>query len=389
VSFLKSFVKTAGKGIKGAAKVGGYVTLVTPTAKVSKVASKHLKKVPVVGKPLSAVVNLYTAPQQLAQRIISGERIDKATLNSLRQSVRDVREVAPYVQLVISTVPGIGTGMSAGLAAGLALAEGQPITAAIQAGVLGAIPGGAVAKSVASVSLDIAQKKPLNVVVLNALPLPADQKAAVQIVAKGLGEIAQGKSPNKVAIAAAEQKLPKDLRDAIAIGTAVGYCSTAQKAKQEKVSPAILKTLQVNGKAVLAVNSTMRAGQQTLKTVAQKTGFEVGTAMTRFKVSPIEATVIRGKLNAEQKKGFDLAAAAHIGAASAKPPPAAQTAAAKFAFNATVGAQALAAPAQNLIVTGLANDASTRTGVQLAVTAAPLQKKSFWRRVLIALGLAS
>ena len=97
MSFLKSFVKSAGKGIKGAVKVGGYVTLVTPTAKVAKAASKQLKKVPVVGKPLSAAVNLYTAPQQLAQRLISGERIDKAlhaieeaNLSKLRDVFQDI-----------------------------------------------------------------------------------------------------------------------------------------------------------------------------------------------------------------------------------------------------------------------------------------------------------
>lgn len=403
MSFLKSIVKTAGKGIKGAAKgvkgvakVTAKVTVhasgISAINKAGKKVGKVVKKVPIIGKPLSTVVNITTAPTRLTQSVLSGERIDKAALGSLKQSVRDVKEVAPYAQMVISCVPGIGTGVAAGLAAGLALAEGQPITAAIQAGVLGAIPGGPLAKSAANIAIAVAQKKPIDKIAIAALPLTPDQKKAVEIAVSSAKDLAAGKRVDKIILARAEGQLPREVRSALNIGLAIGHGQSLQKAIVKEVKPAALNLLKQNGIAVLKVNSVMRAGLTTLKTQPQKSGFQVGTAISRFAVKPVEVVAIRQKLTAPQKIGFDLALAAHAGAVQQAPPPAVKAnPTAAFAFNATNGAQVTAPATQNTIVTVLASKPATQAGVQLAVTSTPSStaaSKGFWHRVMVILGLA-
>lgn len=75
--------------------------------------------------------------------IAHGARVDRAVLGMLKDQVGAVRTLAPYVQTVVSMVPGVGTGAAAAIAAGAALAQGKNITQAVVDGVRGAVPGGA------------------------------------------------------------------------------------------------------------------------------------------------------------------------------------------------------------------------------------------------------
>lgn len=433
MSFLKSIVRTAGRGVKKAGKTAGkgvkavgrtakrgvkltgkVVTLdvkgavkdtrslakdaVRTTANASRGVKGAIAKVPVVGKPLSSVYRLTIGmPYEVADSVVSGERLDKVALGTLKKSLQDVKDVAPYAQTVITIVPGIGPGISAGIGAGLALASGQPITEALKAGVLAAVPGGALGKSVANVSFAIIQKKPLDAALLSGVPLAADQKHALSVVLSSAKGLAEGKRIDKVALEAAQKQLPPDVMKAAKIGVAISQGKNLQATAKANVKPAMLEDMMKKGRQIVSVNPVVRAGFATLKDPHQQAGFSVGTALSRFQVSPNEVVAIRAKLTPPQKKGFDLALASHVGAVTTAA-EGVKTAAEQFAFNATVGASELAKSNQKALVDVLASDTATRAGMNLAVNAhlvtpnaeftLTTAKKSFWRRVAEWLGIA-
>jgi hypothetical protein len=77
--------------------------------------------------------------------------------------------VLPYVQSVISFVPGVGTGISAALGAAQALADGRRIDEALVAAACGAIPGGPMAQMAFDSAWGLAHGRPVDSVVLRAL----------------------------------------------------------------------------------------------------------------------------------------------------------------------------------------------------------------------------
>jgi hypothetical protein len=433
MSFLKSIVRTAGRGVKKVGKTAGkgvkavgrtakrgikltgkVVTLdvkgvvkdtrglakdaVRSAATVSRGVKNTVGKVPIIGKPLSSVYRLTIGmPYEVADSVVSGERLDKVAIGTLKKSLQDVKDVAPYAQTVVSMVPGIGAGISAGIGAGLALASGQPITEALKAGVLAAVPGGALGKSVADVSFAVIQKKPLDAALMAAVPLSKDQKHALSVVLSGAKGIAEGKRIDKVALETAQKQLPPDVMKAAKIGVALSQGKNLQAVVKANVKPAILKDLEKKGRQIVSVNPVVRAGFASLKDPHQKAGFSVGSAISRFQVSPNDVVAIRAKLTPPQKKGFDMALAAHVGAVTSAA-EGVKTAAEQFAFNATVGAAELPKGNQKALVDVLAADTATRAGMNLAVNAhlatpnveftLTTAKKTFWRRVAEWLGIA-
>jgi hypothetical protein len=444
MSFLKSIVRTAGRGVKKVGKAAGkgvktvgktagkgvkavgrtakrgvnltgkVVTLdvkgvvkdtrglakdaVRTAATASRGVKNTIGKVPIVGKPLSSVYRLTIGmPYEVANSVVSGERLDKVAIGTLKKSLQDVKDVAPYAQTVIAIVPGIGPGISAGIGAGLALASGQPITEALKAGVMAAVPGGALGKSVANISYAVIQKKPLDAALLSGIPLPAGQKHALSVVLSSAKALADGKRIDKVALEAAQKQLPPDVMKAAKIGVAISQGKNLQAVAKANVKPAILTGLQKKGRQIVSVNPVVRAGFSALKDPHQQAGFSVGAAISRFQVSPNDVVAVRAKLTPQQKKGFDMALAAHVGAVTTTA-EGVKTAAEQFAFNATVGASELAKGNQKALVSVLASDTATRAGMNLAVNAhlatpnveftLTTAKKTFWRRVAEWLGIA-
>ena len=108
-------------------------------------------KIPIVGAPLKTIYtasfHAITGPARLVSDVAHGKRIDKAFLSKITEGVKDAKAVAPYVQTVVSFVPGVGSGVSAAMGAGLALASGQSIDAALMEGISSALPGGPAAKA--------------------------------------------------------------------------------------------------------------------------------------------------------------------------------------------------------------------------------------------------
>jgi len=161
-----------------------------------------LGQIPIIGGILdtlfSAGWDLATAPMQLTVDIaIKGQSIDQAVLQDFKKTLADFKEIAPYAQMVLSFIPGIGTVASAALAAGLALAEGQSVGDALAAGLIGALPGGPAVKAAATMGYqvlsDVATGKQVNFesiaqtaggIVGSYFAIPA---AAVSAISGGIG----------------------------------------------------------------------------------------------------------------------------------------------------------------------------------------------------------
>lgn len=82
----------------------------------------------------------------VAMEIARGKRIDRAFGSGINLAGQTVKEGAPYVQTVLSVVPGLGQGAAMAIGAGVALASGQPISDVMIAAAMSAVPGGPLAK---------------------------------------------------------------------------------------------------------------------------------------------------------------------------------------------------------------------------------------------------
>jgi hypothetical protein len=236
-----SFIKKAASSVANAAKSA--VKRVVPkaiqraAAKVVKTAksavntvARSITKIPVLGTVVKAAHSLALLPASAASQLLQGRRIDHIAVDQFKSAVSNVRTLAPYVQTVISFVPGVGTGLSAGLGGALALAEGQTITQAMEAALKSSIPGGPLAQAAFSVASGVMQGKPIDQIAINALPISDQQKA---LLVRGLGaakDLAAGKRVDAVLLDQAVRSLPPALQKAVQIGTAIGHAKNLQGA---------------------------------------------------------------------------------------------------------------------------------------------------------------
>lgn len=285
------------KGIaKGAGSVGG-----------------ALSKVPIVGSGLHAVYDAgISGPISLAANVASGQRIDKAALGSLKATLKDTKDLAPYVQTVISVVPGVGQGVSGAIGAASALASGKNISQALLEGAKGALPGGPIAKASFDIASAGVQGKPISEVALAALPLSNDQKKMVVASVHAARDIAHGKRVDESVFNAGKALLPKDAQAALVTGVALAHAKNLQDLAS-KGAAAAMKQLPVVGNAKVLSTDVLKAGLSQLKSAEQKTGFTAGVGLMSHVVNRTELNTIRGRLTPDQKKGFDLAISEHIG----------------------------------------------------------------------------
>lgn len=377
--FLKSIVRTAGRGI------GSGIHLV---AKGATGVANLTGKVPLIGPGLKGVFNLANAPLNFADRVAKGDRIDRAMLNNLKQQVRDVKAVAPYAQMVVSVVPGIGTGISGAISGGLALASGQPIDEAIVKAVQGSVPGGPIGQAVFKTSVAIAKGEKVTTAAMSVLPLNADQKKALQLVTNAASDLAKGKNINSTLVKAAKASLPADAQKALDIGVALGHAQQLQRVAVKNVNPDKLADLANTGLGIVKINKTLQAGFDA-QTTEGKRGFCIGVSVSRHQVKPITVVAIRGTLKGPAKKGFDMALAAHVGAvAQAIPKEIAKDPAKAFGFVAGMGAKTLTKPNQVALMKALAVNPPTRSGVSVAIQTVPESPLArLWKLILSKLGL--
>jgi hypothetical protein len=406
MSFLKSFVKAAGSVVHVTASVA-----LAP----SKLAGKAVSKIPVVGKPLSSVVNIANAPLRLADSIAQGNRLDKAVIGNIKSQIKDVKEVAPYAQMVITIVPGVGTIAGGAIGAGIALASGQPIDEALIKGVKGALPGGVIAASIFDASQAVLSGKPLAQIGIAALPIDSAQKKALEQTMSYAKDIASGKKISEVALNAVQKNLPADIKKAASIGLAIAQAASVQQKMIQNVTPAVLNQLSTMGMQLINADPVLKAGFGLVKDTEQQKGFKVCAAIIHFTVKPMEVAAIRNKLTSTQKKGFDLCAAAHVGAVKAAPKPVPKVvsgpsgikapvrqitkpvtgggptvaqAKAQFAANATQGMVGTSDALKKNVIATVVKDPAALAGTKAAVAqiAATKKKDSWWHRLLVNLG---
>lgn len=380
--FLKKALKAAGKVVGAPIKLA---------AKGTGAITNLVGKVPVIGGGLKGVFTIgLSGPFQLAGNIASGARIDKAVLGHLKSQVNAVKDVAPYAQMVISVVPGVGTGIGAAIAASLALAQGQPINEAILSAVKSAIPGGAIAQSAFNITSSVVSGKSLDKVALSALPLDAKQKQALETAVNAAKAIAAGQRVDKAVFDNAQKLLPPAVQKATQIAVAVAEGQRLQTIAKNNVNVATLGNLAKEGAALANLNPVLKAGASVLKSAPQKSGFTLGISlMAKSGVTPIAVNSIRAKLEGQQKLGFDMALAAHVGLVETKgkKAPAGTTNEQKFGFIVAKGM--VGAPEANRagMMKAVALVPGAKAGAISAVRDMAPVNAVWWRRVLIALGL--
>lgn len=322
-----------------------------------------LEKIPVLGPLFHAVYAIETGPFILSSDILSGKNIAQAMMSQLKTQLAAIKEIAPYAQMVISFVPGIGPAASAALSVGLALASGQSITQALIAGVKGAIPGGALVSAAVDMAQAAIERKPvLNVLAsgVTGIMTGAGVKlpdAAQKLLDTGLNittNIANGKKvddavldaaiaqiPNKEAQAAAtaakeigqghrvadvileqgqdaipglSDKQRENLRTGLTTGMAIAHGEKLQNILTDTIKNSTVQEKLGNvAGAIMKTDNIAQHAQNLLDTPAAKKGFEIGLALTKNGTGIHTVQQQRGDLPPQEKKGYDAAASLHIG----------------------------------------------------------------------------
>lgn len=396
------------------------------------VVGKAVGSIPLIGGALEGAFDFaYHSTLGMADMavgiVFEGKRIDKAILGQLGTLAKDVQQVAPYAQMVISVIPGIGTGVSAALSAGLALAQGQPIDEVLKAGMIGALPGGPMVKAgvttavetisqvargekvdlgsilntaggvaasalglpvaaanalVAGVSTvgNIATGQPLDKALtdgaIQGLPIGNDVKGALTDATAITTELAQGrpldkavlaritnvsnrlpdgnplkdtiktatsvtkkiansgqpsgdrlKTPEGVMATALQSgiadtlvsmgaaKLPKDVKDSIKSGIAVGTGLVAQSKRAEQLTQRIPGKLAESGIQLAKADPLFGEARRIAATQGGTKGFDIANGLLQHRAKTFDVATVRNALtDPRDKMGFDMATATRIGA---------------------------------------------------------------------------
>ena len=261
---------------KAVAKAAGSVTKIV--AKGAGGLGDLAGKIPVIGTPLHAALDMVNSPFRLADALAHGARVDRAVLSHFKQQIASTRTLAPYAQTVVSMVPGVGSGVSGAIAAASALAQGRPISEAAMAAVKGALPGG----PLASAGFDLARK------------------------------VASGQNVAASALSAARDQLPKEARAAFDVGLALTQGKKMQDVLVSAVAnltPAGMVPFAKVGAALTSLAPNMQA-LRTALSMKEKMGFDIVNGVLAHSGVPEHALLaLRQKLGPEAKRGFDAAIA--------------------------------------------------------------------------------
>lgn len=372
--FIKKAANTLGKGVSNAVKFTG----------------NTIGKVPVVGGGLKGAFTLTVAPIKLGAALANGRRIDRAMMDNFNDQLSAAKDVAPYVQTVMSFVPGVGTAASGAIGAGIALAKGQPITQAIIEGAKGALPGGAAAQAVFSVAQATAEGKPIDQIALSAIPGVTDlQKKAITEALNVTKALASGKRVDETLYKRAVAQLPQTAQKALSVGIALGHGANLQKTLVKQVKVDDIKGFGSLGIKLSAKNPVLKAGLNTLKDAKQKTGFSVGVGLLRsgVKLKPIDVVAARSALPGPQKKGFDIALAAQIGLSEKRrAPKSLKTPEEKFGYYMTNGISGADPKNKTAMMKTVVANPAARKGAAKAVKDIK-DKSTWWKKLLKKIGL--
>jgi hypothetical protein len=377
-SWLTRAVQSAGRAVQSLAHAASEATGAIGSA---------LTDVPLIGPGLHGAFDVSVGPFSFAESVVQGERIDKAVFKRLKQDISDVKEVAPYAQTVVSVVPGVGQGVSGALGAGLALAGGQPITQALEAGVKGAIPGGALAEVAFDVGQAALSGRPVEEIGIAALPLSEIQKKAVSKTLKVAKAITSGKNVPKSLVESAEDELPPVAKKALNIGMAMGHAKSLQKvAKKEVKQPGTQEKLAASGIAIEKKNPVFLSIRKTVPPQAVR-GYDIGIGLMGHQgVNSDSIATLRETLYPSERVAFDLAVSTHVGTTSVKKPI--LDSESRGGYYATFGMMGAHPKQKTAMMKILVKHPATRHGAKVAIKRIAHARKGWWIRLKEWVGFA-
>lgn len=354
--------------------------------------SKALKSVPVVGPGLDAAYKIspLVAPITISANIASGKRVDRAAYEGFKEQVKAYQDIAPYVQTVISGVPGIGQGLSGAIGAANALSKGRPITDAMLEAAKGAMPGGPMAQAAFSVAVTAIQGKPVTEVMLSAIPIDPTQKKLLVAGVMAAKDIANGKPIDESMYNNAVKLLPPEGQQAMQVGIAMAQGQKLQHIAANAI-PSATPNFYKYGEIRMDKNPVLKAGAQVLSSnPSVKKGFVVGAGFMGHKITPSAMLALRKTLDPDEKKGFDIAVSTQIGEV-AKPVNRSVPPKKRFGYYATQGMQGGKPGRKTEMMRTLVQDPEVRQGASKAVKEIQGASKTgfwaFWNRFIKRIGL--
>lgn len=174
------------------------------------IASAVSSAVSTVVKPVSSAVTtvaqtatrVIASPVHLASDIARGRNVLASVSDTVKRDLASAKTLAPYAQAVLSVVPVAGQGVNAAIAAGAALAQGQPISSALVAGVKGMIPGGPLAQDALQAAYNVARGQNVTTAAIEALKSRYGSNPAVQAAINTGTALAHGENLQKAALGA-------------------------------------------------------------------------------------------------------------------------------------------------------------------------------------------
>lgn len=360
--------------------------VVSITKTVVNTASDVVKKIPVVGSPISKV--LQVPGLNAISGVLNGQRIDKAVLGEIDRQVKTIREVAPLASSIVSLVPGVGTGVAAGIGAAGALISGQPIDQALLNAVKSAVPGGALGQAAFSIASAGVQGQNVLQAAVGAIPgtvLQGFPNALPNL--KILQQAASGIKLADSVVNSAMNAVPPEVRKAFTIGIAVGQAQKVQKQTNQKIKTAtpskdnslFLKYVNA-GKEYIKKAPGYQQGLTTLHSIPAVSGYYYGLGvMSQSGQNRIYLESFRKNLtNADERKGFDLALSVRIGATTKVAPKTVKKPAQQFAYYATQGVKG--SPTRVEQVKTVIATPEMRQGATVAVQEVIAKKQGIWQR---------
>lgn len=384
-SWLESIATTVGRPFaelaKGASEAWSEVT-------------EFVGDIPIIGPALHGVFVIAGGPFSFTAAIVEGERLDKALIKDLRDKITAIREVAPYVQTVMSFIPGIGTGVAAAIGAGLALAQGRPIDEALLEGVRSGIPGGPIARAAFTVTVAAASGKNLIKAAgeagIEALNLPPEAKKGLEKALNVAYQAAQGENIPLAVLNEARDYMPSpeakqafDVAVAMAQGKklqdtlldALQNATPAEKAIVHNVGRDLIEKTPILKEAS---NTAAKAGG--FAGYGTREGFEYGIGLARHAgANEMVLMMARNEMDQYHRQGFDMALAAYKTAVKTHIPPSAPVQEAA-AFIVTKGLAGNPNPQikVNAVRTFLIDPNSAR-GTMKAIAQIEAKRMTFWQ----------
>jgi hypothetical protein len=240
------------------------------------------------------------------ENIADGVRLDKVISRCAEDAAKNVTDYGP---MIVSLVPGIGTGISAAIAGGLALAQGKRIDQALMDAAVGALPGGTLAGRAARMGIAAVQGQSLDEVALGGLVDSEQERQAIRASLRLAKDVAEGKPVEQSFLNAADvglAALPDEIRKAVQVGTAL-----AQGEKLQDVFISQVPALVAPGGPLQEIGQQLAVAAEVQNLVPPEAqhGFNVGLGMVLYRASVAELDAARKTLDPVNLKAFDIAVA--------------------------------------------------------------------------------